>query len=240
MRTLFLTDIHGQYTKAMTLLESVNYDSSKDKLILGGDYFDRGPENAELAKWLISIKDNENVIMLRGNHDLWLRTLLNLEDADVILYKDFKEISHMEQNNGGDATLKQLSNLYIDNSSLKEIAGTINKNFPGLKELLNDLKWYYETDNEIFTHSTLPLNYENANDEDWVVSVWRAPELWAQWEYGLDKDVYIGHLAVSNITGQVGSTKPIKLSPRGNSEVSIYLCDGDLGWYGDGMIVEIK
>ena len=37
-----------------------------------GDYIDRGIENADVVKFLISIMNKKNVLMLEGNHERWL------------------------------------------------------------------------------------------------------------------------------------------------------------------------
>lgn len=64
-------DIHGCYTALMEYLK----DGLKDDelYIFLGDFCDRGIENAKVLKFLMSIYDKENVIMLTGNHEkhLW-------------------------------------------------------------------------------------------------------------------------------------------------------------------------
>ena len=57
--------------------------------IFVGDYFDRGLENAEVAKWLIeNVVRKENVLLLRGNHELHLEKMVDgLEPVSA----EFKE-----------------------------------------------------------------------------------------------------------------------------------------------------
>lgn len=65
-------DIHGCYTALQKYL-SDNGDIKDDEFyIFTGDYVDRGIENAEIVKFLISIMDKKNVLMLEGNHERWL------------------------------------------------------------------------------------------------------------------------------------------------------------------------
>ena len=63
-------DIHGCYTALNEYLK----DGLKDDelYIFCGDYIDRGIENVEVLKFLFSIMDKKNVILLEGNHERWL------------------------------------------------------------------------------------------------------------------------------------------------------------------------
>ena len=63
-------DIHGCYTVLMQYFE----DGFKDDefYIFHGDYIDRGIENVEVIKFLSTIADKKNVLLLEGNHERWL------------------------------------------------------------------------------------------------------------------------------------------------------------------------
>ena len=63
-------DIHG----CNTVLQEYFKDGLKDDemYIFCGDYIDRGIENADVVKYLYSICDKKNVLMLEGNHERWL------------------------------------------------------------------------------------------------------------------------------------------------------------------------
>lgn len=67
-RILCISDIHGQNSKLIHLLNLVNYNPYKDQLILLGDYTDRGNENVETLKTIMNLKKN-GAIILMGNHD---------------------------------------------------------------------------------------------------------------------------------------------------------------------------
>ena len=68
-------DIHGCYTPLNEYM-SQNY-SDNDFYIFCGDYFDRGTENAEVAQYISSIKDNNNVLLLEGNHERHINHWVN-------------------------------------------------------------------------------------------------------------------------------------------------------------------
>ena len=63
-------DIHGCYTALMKYLA----DGFKDDefYIFHGDYIDRGIENVEVIKFLSTIIEKKNVLLLEGNHERWL------------------------------------------------------------------------------------------------------------------------------------------------------------------------
>ena len=66
MSTYVISDVHGCYDELMKMLELINF-SEEDKLIIAGDYIDRGPQNLEMLRLIENTPSN--VILLRGNHD---------------------------------------------------------------------------------------------------------------------------------------------------------------------------
>lgn len=66
MSTYIISDIHGCYHEFLRMLEKINFSVS-DRLILAGDYIDRGPNSCEMLKWLEHCP--ENVCPIRGNHE---------------------------------------------------------------------------------------------------------------------------------------------------------------------------
>lgn len=70
-------DIHGCNTVLQKYLSDNGGMKDDEFYIFTGDYIDRGIENAEVVKFLISIKDKQNVLMLEGNHERWLWLFAN-------------------------------------------------------------------------------------------------------------------------------------------------------------------
>ena len=62
-------DIHGCYTALKEYMDSVGGIKEDEFYIFCGDYIDRGIENVEVLKYLISIMDNKNVLFIEGNHE---------------------------------------------------------------------------------------------------------------------------------------------------------------------------
>ena len=65
MRTIFVGDVHGCAAELAALLAKAGYDAARDRLLLTGDAFSRGPD--PLAVWQL-IRDT-GAEMVLGNHD---------------------------------------------------------------------------------------------------------------------------------------------------------------------------
>lgn len=72
MRQILIGDIHGCFVEFISLLKLINFDLKKDKLILLGDFIDKGPKVKELLDYLDYLKSSmkDNLIILKGNHEL--------------------------------------------------------------------------------------------------------------------------------------------------------------------------
>ena len=72
-RILVIGDIHGEFTKLISLYDKIKV-ADNDLVIFLGDYVDRGNENVKVLKWVLNESKKDNVIMLCGNHEDMLRT----------------------------------------------------------------------------------------------------------------------------------------------------------------------
>ena len=66
MSTYVMSDIHGCFDELLDMLKTIDF-TTDDKLIIAGDYIDRGNQSYEMLRWIEEKPDN--VILLRGNHD---------------------------------------------------------------------------------------------------------------------------------------------------------------------------
>ncbi len=118
-------DIHGCNTVLQKYLSDNGSMKDDEFYIFTGDYIDRGLENADVVKFLISIKDKKNVLMLEGNHERWLWLYANgctgkskefelitkpaLEEARI----DKKDIRQLYRRFGQCAYYKYGDNVYL-------------------------------------------------------------------------------------------------------------------------------
>ena len=72
MKTFVISDIHGCYNEFSQLLDMLAGDYTKDRLIILGDYIDRGPQSYEVLKKVIALQQaygSQQIILLKGNHE---------------------------------------------------------------------------------------------------------------------------------------------------------------------------
>ncbi len=75
-------DIHGCYTALSEYFNREGGMKDDEMYIFCGDYIDRGIENAEVLRFLLSIYDKPNVRLLEGNHEKWLDRWANGEEVN--------------------------------------------------------------------------------------------------------------------------------------------------------------
>ncbi len=118
-------DIHGCNTALQKYLSDNGGLKDDEMYIFTGDYIDRGLENADVVKFLISIMNKKNVLMLEGNHERWLWLYANdcvgkskefelitrpqLEEAKI----DKKDIRQLYRKFGQCAYYKHGDNIYL-------------------------------------------------------------------------------------------------------------------------------
>ena len=68
-------DVHGDYEKMQRVLAECCYDATMDRLVLLGDYVDRGPESCRVVQAVKTLSE-AGAVALFGNHeDMMVRAL---------------------------------------------------------------------------------------------------------------------------------------------------------------------
>lgn len=145
-----IADLHGRYDlfeKAMSAIRDDADGDERHKMILMGDYIDRGPDSKTLIDHLMLDHDGEDFICLQGNHEAMMvetiRTPLNPE---------------WWIGNGGDTTLKS----YGGNPLPWVGYGYYNYDPHVVPqehvEWIANLPLYYETDKQVFVHAGVPYS----------------------------------------------------------------------------------
>jgi serine/threonine protein phosphatase 1 len=130
-RTFAISDIHGCFQTFHDLvIRNINLQKS-DRLILLGDYIDRGDQIKELVDFIIDLKlKGFNITALRGNHEAML--------LDSVMNPEIFSLWIMNQ---GMTTLESFG--ITD-------AGQLNKKY---SDFFNSLPYYFELGNLLFVHA---------------------------------------------------------------------------------------
>lgn len=146
-------DTRGCYDSLKELLENHIQLQKKDKLVLLGDYIDRGRKSKEVVDFLIELLQNGyEVIPLMGNHEAML----------IDAYENEENISIWIQN-GGNETLKSFGIRSLNNIESRYIA------------FFKDLRYYYSSENYYFVHAGFNDNAINPFT-DYYSMLWNSKE----------------------------------------------------------------
>jgi Calcineurin-like phosphoesterase len=174
-RLFAIGDIHGCYEPLRELVEHKIGIKKTDKLILLGDYIDRGNQSREVVDYIIELKiKGFDIIALIGNHE---SMLLDALDNDLFLPEWIQ--------NGGNATLlsfginslKQLDLLYID--------------------FFKELQFYYLIDNFLFVHAGFNDRINNPFEDKYHM-IWSRREKYTNPVFK-DKIIIHGHTPVPEL-----------------------------------------
>ncbi|MDX6181144.1 metallophosphoesterase family protein [Flavobacterium sp. Fl-77] len=200
MRTFVIGDIHGGLLALEQVMKKANVNE-KDTLLFLGDYVDGWSHSPQVIDFLIDLKNKQNCICIRGNHDElaldWLED--RIENIDEKMW--FKH--------GGQATVEAYSKV-----SKEKIATHI--------EFLKSLQDYHlDSQNRLFVHA----GFTNVNGVEyeyfpkmfyWDRTLWEMAlsldqnlsidDLFYPKRLSLYKEIFIGHTPVTRI----GQTVPVQ------------------------------
>jgi serine/threonine protein phosphatase 1 len=149
-------DVHGCLAPLQRLLDRLEPDLHQDRLLFVGDYIDRGPDSRGVVDYILQLKARypaENIICLRGNHEVMFADFLAGKDRELFVL------------NGGLSTLKAYWGEDWDEQP-KLALPLDHERFYG--ELLP----YYETSDYIFVHGGIkpgiPLTDQADEDLYWI------------------------------------------------------------------------
>jgi serine/threonine protein phosphatase 1 len=172
MVTYAIGDIHGRHDLLRQLLGRISEHAKHRpyRLVLLGDYIDRGPDSAAVVETIRRLQDAapDRVVCLMGNHEAMLLTAM--EDPAAI---------HWWIGNGGDATLESFGV-----ESPLDMPGEVLDWFAGLPTSFEDERHYYV--HAGFRPGRRPLE-QTDEDRLWI----REPFLTIDYDFG--KYVVHGH-----------------------------------------------
>lgn len=146
-RLLAIGDIHGQ-SAAFSALLNVIKPAREDVLVLLGDFINRGPDSRGVIERILGLREETQLICLRGNHEqMLLDALRSAEDGAFWLQC------------GGDETLRSFGCADVE-SMPKHVF-----------DFLNDTRLYHETEKFIFVHanvdSEVPMECQSTSTLLW-------------------------------------------------------------------------
>lgn len=179
---LAISDIHGEIDMFNRLLEKVKYTPSTDQLILLGDYVDRGPHSKEVLNRVIALKE-EGAIVLRGNHDEMMVEVAETESE--------RAWRRWERNGS-------IYTLHSYDPTIKERTLPQSEVFDTHVEFIQQLDYYYETDDHIFVHAGVDPN-KPLEERDPYDLVWIRDQFYEK--YQGEKTVIFGHTRTARLHG---------------------------------------
>ncbi len=172
-RLFAIGDIHGCFDSLKELVENKIQLQKNDKLILLGDYIDRGDKSKQVVDFIIKLQEEGyDLVPLLGNHEVMLL------DA----HKNKEHISKWIQN-GGSETLKSFKI-----NSLNDIESKYLKFFRGLI-------YYYSFGEFLFVHAGFNDNVVNPFDDKYSM-LWNCKESYTN-PLLINKTIVHGHCLIS-------------------------------------------
>ena len=196
-----LSDIHGHFELMETRINQIKpyLKDGNSKLILLGDYIDRGKNSFQCLKAAFDLQaklGEEKIIVLKGNHEVWFGQFL-YENEDVWLAEDnnfstsgtFLEKEQLEE-------LKKMTDR---NEQISYIKKCIKSNHKDLLAWMQKLKTFYETETQVFVHAGVD---EDIPEEELEWCTLGTPEYVLTGKFPptkghFYKDVIAGHVAAS-------------------------------------------
>ncbi|MFD0673785.1 metallophosphoesterase family protein [Cohnella sp. GCM10027633] len=158
-RIIMISDIHGCVAELNRLLIALDYSPGKDKLMLLGDYVDRGTNSKGAVDRVMELVRRHGAIALRGNHDQRLVDLARASNA---------EVRHKFLEHGGIQTLRSYCGgkwAEMTDEALEQAVERIRTDYAHHLDFLASLPLYAEDDRHIYVHAGLNPDYENWRDQ---------------------------------------------------------------------------
>ena len=149
-RLFAIGDIHGCFDSFKRLMEETIQIKYGDKVILLGDYIDRGTQSKEVVDYIIDLQEKDfDVIPLLGNHEAMLLDAINNKNAVPLWIQ-----------NGGAETLKSFG--------INSVANLQSKYIDFFKRLI----LFYSIEEYLFVHAGFNDSIEDPF-EDTYHMIWK-------------------------------------------------------------------
>ena len=175
-RLFAIGDIHGCFNSFKKLIEEKIQITKSDKVVLLGDYIDRGSQSKEVIDYIIELKGQGfEIISLKGNHE---EMLLDAYDDEKLASKWIL--------NGGNETLKSFG------------ISSLTKLEPKYLDFFRNLKLFFELEDYLFVHAGFNDEIENPFSDSYHM-IWKCREKYTH-SFLRAKTVIHGHCVIPSIT----------------------------------------
>jgi serine/threonine protein phosphatase 1 len=174
-RTIAIGDIHGCFQALATLLEAI-HPAADDRLIVLGDFVDRGPDSRAVIERLLDLQHHCQLVTLLGNHELML--LRALDDADQ----------------------RRFWLCFGGQETLASYGGQIDAIPPAHLDFIRNARLFYETETHLFFHA----NYHSElppQQQPEMLLIWTHLDRHVPAPHVSGKTVVVGH--TPQLDGQV-------------------------------------
>lgn len=205
-----MSDIHGELDIFKETLKLVDLGNKDNKLILLGDYIDRGNKSCETLYFIKKLTEKypNQVIALRGNHEEMFLELLFSKDFlltsgsynEIQNYLSDKELDRIVNNCNASLPIQaKIGVIY------KEMIVQIRIKHSELIKWIQSLPYYYETKKQIYVHAGV----DEEAEEYWK---WGCEDDYFIWKYPhvtgyFYKDIIAGHISTAEISGEINYHK---------------------------------
>lgn len=193
MKYYAVSDIHGHFDELVKALDDAEFNEEEHTLVVLGDMFDRGMDSQKVYHYVKRLYDEGKAIVIKGNHELFLLEVNDLNE---------KRMQFNIEKNGFQFTLNSFAEEDVSNRPVEYVKEIINKKNPELMEWLEELPYYLETYQYIFTHAGLNLEVEDWRVCDWKRAVWTKSKEFRDVDLlkkGIFKKVVHGHVGTSRL-----------------------------------------
>ncbi len=207
-----MSDMHGCIEPFEQALGTVDLSDKTSRLILLGDYCDRGPESLAVFRKVMELQERfgEQVIALRGNHEemlleyvdmaakdlnftqAWILADTNLATAKSFLDKDaFGEVTHLLKR-------KKFEDAY------RMTTDYFKQHHADVLAWIRQLPYYYETEfSQVFVHAGIDEEAEDlwriGTPKEYFTSM---PPYYKGEHF--ESDVIAGHISTQSVSGIPG------------------------------------
>ncbi|MEK4090937.1 metallophosphoesterase family protein [Viridibacillus sp. FSL H8-0110] len=191
-KTILISDIHGELKKFQELLTLANYSPDEDRLVLLGDYIDRGPDSADVLDLIMKLQQNGAIVLI-GNHEnlmekaftekteyAWKHWTERCGGKETLLSYGFSKEEIQGIGEGEQFTVPQLQSKKLD----EHLA------------FIKNLHIYIEDEDYIFVHAGIDPHIPVSETEKETL-IWIREEFYNG--YTGSKTIVFGHTPTSNL-----------------------------------------